>query len=36
MHAPLGLYYLTQDDILKFYPFACKIIDVFVLFLIVE
>ena len=24
----LGLGYLTQDDILKFYPFACKIHDI--------
>jgi hypothetical protein len=30
MHAHLGLGYLTQDDILKFHPFACKIHDVFV------
>jgi hypothetical protein len=27
----LGLGYPTQDDILKFHPFACKIHDVFVL-----
>jgi hypothetical protein len=25
MHVLLGLGYLTQDDIFKFYPFACKI-----------
>ena len=30
----LGLGYLTQDDILKFHPFSCKIHDV--LFLIAE
>jgi hypothetical protein len=30
MHVLLGLGYLTQDDILKFYPFASKIHDVLV------
>jgi hypothetical protein len=30
MHILLGLGYLTQGDILKFYPFACKIHDAFV------
>ena len=29
-HALLELHYLTQDDILKFQPFACKSHDVFV------
>jgi hypothetical protein len=31
MHVLLGMSYLTQDDILKFHLFACKIHDVFVL-----
>jgi hypothetical protein len=30
MHVLLSLGYLTQDDILKIYPFACKIHDTFV------
>ena len=30
MHAFLGLGYITQNDILKFHPFACKIHDVLV------
>jgi hypothetical protein len=30
MHVLWGLGYLTQDDILKSYSFACKIQDVFV------
>ena len=30
MHVLLGLGYLSQDDILKFHPFACKIDDVFI------
>ena len=30
MHVLWGLGYLTQDDILKFHPFACKIHDVLV------
>jgi hypothetical protein len=31
MYVILGLGYLTQDNILKFHPFACKIHDVFFL-----
>jgi hypothetical protein len=30
MHVLLALGYLTQDDSFKFYPFACKIQDVFI------
>ena len=30
MYDLLGLGYRTQDDILKFYPYACKIHNVFV------
>jgi hypothetical protein len=32
MHILLGLGYLTQDDILKFYLFPYKIHDIFVVF----
>jgi hypothetical protein len=30
MHVLLGLGYLSQNDILKFHSFTCKIHDVFV------